>query len=139
MVIFFVVLFGLTPLVPDQPDITSYPGIMMHLVLPTTTVMSFLLNDSPIGKPKPAEPLIGTSFIAIYTVVMIILFGTGTISSERAPYSFLDFENTTIFFKMKCLVGVFVVGYLVAWMLMRLNMKLSWIWFIDIKRMKKKG
>ena len=101
LVIFFVVLFGLTPLVPDQPDITSYPGIMMHLVLPTTTVMSFLLNDSPIGKPKPAEPLIGTSFIAIYTVVMIILFGTGTISSERAPYSFLDFENTTIFFKMK--------------------------------------
>ena len=139
LVIFSVVMFSLTPLVPDQPDITSYPGIMMHLVVPTTTVMSFLLNDSPIGKPKPAEPLIGISFVAIYAVVMVTLFGTGTIASERAPYSFLDFENTTIFFKVKCLVGIFVVGYLVAWMMMRLNMKLSWIWFSDIKRMKKKG
>ncbi len=139
LVIFSVVMFGLTPLVPDQPDITSYPGIMMHLVVPITTVMSFLLNDAPIGKPKPLEPLIGTSFVAIYAVVMMILFGTGLIASERAPYSFLDFENTTFAFKMKCLVGIFAVGYLVAWMMMRLNMKLSWIWFFDIKRMKKKG
>lgn len=139
LVIFAVVMFGLTPLVPDQPDITSYPGIMMHLVVPTTTVMSFILNDSPIGRPKPPEPLIGTSFVAIYAAVMMTLFGTGTIGSERAPYSFLDFENTTASFKVKCLAGVFAVGYLVAWMMMRLNMKLSWIWFIDIKKAKKKG
>lgn len=139
LVIFVVVMFGLTPLVPDQPDITSYPGIMMHLVVPITTVMSFLLNDSPIGKPKLSEPLIGTSFVAIYAAVMMTLFGTGTIASERAPYSFLDFENTTIAFKIKCLIGIFVVGYLVAWMMMRLNMKLSWIWFSDIKRAKRKG
>jgi hypothetical protein len=69
-VIFAVVMFGLTPLVPDEPDLTSYPGIMMHLVVPVATVMSFLLNDPPFGKPKPKEPLKGTLFIAIYAVVM---------------------------------------------------------------------
>lgn len=138
-VIFAVVMFGLTPLVPDQPDLSSYPGIMMHLVVPFTTVMSFLLNDPPIGKPKPADPLKGTIIIAVYAALMTMLFGTGVLSSEKAPYSFLDFDNTSMLFKLACLAGIFAVGYAVSWLLMRLNMKLSWIWFYDINRSKKKG
>ena len=138
-VIFAVVMFGLMPFVPDEPDLTSYPGIMMHLVVPFTTVMSFLLNDPPFGKPKPADPLKGTTFIALYAVVMGVIFGTGILPSEKAPYSFLDFENTSAAFKMASLIGIFAVGYGISLLLMRLNMKLSWIWFYDLKRLKKKG
>ena len=136
-VVFTVVMFGLTPLVPDQPDISSYPGIMMHLVVPTLTIMSFLLNEPPFGKPKPIEPLKGTIIIAIYTIVMTTFFGVGLLPSEKAPYSFLDFENTSLLYKAGCLIGIFVVGYGVSWILMRLNMRLSWIWFYNPKRMKK--
>ncbi len=138
-VIFAVVMFGLTSLVPDDPDLSSYPGIMMHLVVPITTVTSFLLNDPPFGKPKPEEPLKGLIFITVYAVVMTIVFGAGLLPSEMAPYSFLDFKNTTILFKLECLTGIFAVGYTVSWLLMRLNMRLSWIWFYDMNRLKKRG
>ena len=138
-VIFAVVMIGLLPMFQDNPDLSSYPGFMMHLVLPPTTVVSFLLNDSPVGKPKVADPLKGTIFIAIYTVVMTILFGTGILESEKAPYSFFDFDNTSLHFRLFSLVGIFVIGYILSWILIRLNMKLSWIWFHDIKRAKKRG
>lgn len=138
-VIFAVVMVGLTPLVPDRPDLTSYPGFMMHLVIPVTTVLSFILNDAPIGRPKPEDPLKGTLIIAVYGTVMSMLFGTGKLPSELAPYSFLDFENTSMLFRIGCDAGIFAVGYAVSWLLMKLNMKLSWIWFYDIRRLKKKG
>ena len=138
-VIFSVVMVGLTPLVPDEPDVSSYPGIVMHLVVPATTVLSFLLNDPPFGRPKILDPFKGTIFIAMYTVLMGMLFGTGMLSSEKAPYSFLDFNNTSMLFIFVCFVSIFAVGYAVSWLLMRLNMKLSWIWFYDIKRSKMKG
>ena len=138
-VIFVVVLSGLTPIMPDQPDVTSYPGFMMHIVIPITTVASFVLNDPPIGKPKVFEPLKGTMFIGVYAVLMTTLFGTGKISSDKAPYSFLDFEHTSMLYKLISLVSIFAIGYAVSWLLMRLNMKLSWIWFGDIRRFKKKG
>ena len=138
-VIFAVVLIGLMPIIPDHPDITSYPGFMMHLVVTTTTIASFILNDSPLGKLKPAEPFKGTIFIAIYTALMTILFGTGTLGSEDAPYSFFDFTNTSLGYRLLSLVCVFAIGYAVSWLLIRLNMKLSWIWFYDIKRRKRKG
>lgn len=138
-VIVAVVIVGLTPLVPDVPDISSYPGVMMHIVVPTMTVLSFLLNDSPIGRFKPEDPAKGTLFLAVYAVLMTTLYGTRTIPSEKAPYSFLDFDNTSIGFKVVCLVGIFAVGYAVSWLHMKANMKLSWIWFGDLKNLKRKG
>ena len=136
-VIFAVVMVGLLPILPDNPDLSSYPGFMMHLVIPFTTVASFLLNDSPIGKPKAADPLKGEIFIATYAVVMTTLFGTGVLGSEKAPYSFLDFDHTSPTFRLFSCICIFVTGYIVSWLLIRLNMKLSWIWFYDIKRAKK--
>lgn len=94
----------MTPLVSDNPDVSSYPGIMMHLVVPLTTV-----------------------------------FATEKLPSEKAPYSFLDFENTTTSFKLICMAGIYAGGYFVSWLLMRLNMRLSWVWFYDMKRAGKKG
>ena len=136
MIIFAVVMFGLAPLVPDVPDITSYTGIMMHLVIPFLMVFSFVFNDAPQGKLKPAELLKGSAFITIYAVIMLILFGGRILPSSLAPYSFLDFDNTSLGFKLACLAGIYLVAYIVSWLLVILNGRLSWIWFSDMNIMR---
>lgn len=133
-VIFFVVLYGLTPFVPDKPDIITYPGFNMHFVVPILTLISFIFNDAPIGRLKPLEPFRGTYFITIYAFVMVILFGFKILPSSKAPYSFLDFENNSIFFSIGCLIGIYIVGYSISLLLYYLNRKMSWIWFKDITK-----
>jgi len=134
-VIFIVVVFGLSPLVPDNPDVTSYTGIMMHLIVPFLTLFSFLFNDAPIGKLKPLDPLKGSIFITIYAVVTLILFGTRILPSDLAPYSFLNFDQNSLLFKLACLVGIYAVSYSISLLLSILNAKLSWIWFERPKKL----
>ncbi|MBP3728636.1 MAG: hypothetical protein J6H18_00020 [Lachnospiraceae bacterium] len=50
-------------------------------------------------------------------------------TEQRPTISELNFEKTTLLFKLACLAGILAVGYGVSWLLMRLNMKLSWVWF----------
>ena len=138
-VIFIVVMFGLTPLVPDNPDVTSYTGIMMHLVIPFLMLLSFMFNDAPIGRLKPLEPFFGTTYITIYALIMLVLFGLRILPSRLAPYSFLDFDNTGWGFKLMCLAGIYIVGYTIAVILAFLNSKLSWIWFYDLNETKLKN
>ncbi len=137
LVTFLVVMFGLTPLVPDQPDITSYTGVMMHLVIPPATICSFVFNDAPVGRLKAWEPLYGTWFITLYALTMLFLFGTGILPSAKAPYSFLDFEHTAPVFVLATLVGIYATGYSVSLLLYYLNRKLSWLWFRDFKKQKR--
>lgn len=135
-VIFTVVMVGLTPLVPDLPDVTSYTGIMMHLVIPTLMVTSFVINDAPIGKLKPLEPFYGTMYITLYALIMFVLFGLRILPSSLAPYSFLDFDNTGWGFKLICLTGIYIVGYNISLALASLNHTLSWIWFYNFRKLR---
>lgn len=128
-IIFCVVMVGLTNLVPDHPDITTYTGIMTHLVIPITTLICFIFNDAPLGKFKPLEPFFGTWFITIYAVIMTTLLLSGIIPYELAPYSFLDFKHTPFLFSLACLIGIYVVGYHVSLLLILINQKMTWIWF----------
>lgn len=137
-VVMAVVLFGLTPLVEDVPDISTYTGVMMHLVIPPMTVLSFIYNEAPIGKLKWHEPLFGTWCITLYAVAMVIVFGTGILPSELAPYSFLDFEHHSIWYTLICAVVIYVVAYFIALLLSKLNMSGSWIWFKGIRPASKK-
>ncbi len=139
LVIMVIVMIGLLPVVPDQPDITSYTGIMMHLVIPPATVLSFSFNDAPIGKLKPLEPLYGTWFITIYAVVMLILFGMEILPAEMAPYSFLDVRHHSLLFTVAFLGGIYMIGYVLALFLSFVNRKLSWLWFYDPKRRRRSG
>ena len=131
-VIFAVVLIGLLPILPDKPDIITYPGVMMHLVVPICTLTSFIFNDAPIGKLKPYEPLYGTSLVTIYAIVSTIIFATGILPSSMAPYSFLDFEHHSIFFSLSCLAVIYAIGYSISLLLSVLNRKLSWLWFKNL-------
>ena len=130
-VIFAVVVFGLSPLVPDKPDVTTYMGVMMHLVIPFLMLFSFQFNDAPTGRLKPLEPFKGTIFITIYAIVMLILFGCRILPSSLAPYSFLDFDNTGWGYKLACMFGIYLVGYLISLLLSNVNRLLSWVWFAD--------
>ena len=134
-IIFIVVMFGLTPLVPDRPDVTSYTGVMMHLVIPALMLMCFVFNDAPIGKLKPMEPFYGTTFITVYALIMLVLFGLQILPSSLAPYSFLDFDNTGWGFKLLCLAGIYIIGYNISLALASLNHLLSWIWFYDFNKL----
>ena len=133
-VIFAVVMFGLLPIVPDKPDIHTYTGIMMHLIIPGLTMLSFILNDAPIGKIERWEPFRGTWYITIYAVAMTFLFGTRILPPEKAPYSFLNFRDHSILFSLACLVGIYVVGYSVSSLMIMLNKYLSWVWFADMPK-----
>ena len=133
LVILAVVLFGLSPLVPDNPDISTYTGIVMHLVMPFLTLFSFLFNDAPIGKLKPLEVFQGTTYITIYAIIMMILFGFRILPSSMAPYSFLNFDTTSLLYKLECLIGIYAAGYAISLVLSKLNRQLSWIWFIRPK------
>jgi len=135
-VIFAVVIFGLSPLVPDQPDIVTYTGFMMHIMIPAVTILCFIFNDAPIGKVSKLEPLHGSWYITIYAVITTFLFGFRILPPEKAPYSFLDFEHSSIFFSLSCLIGIYITAYLIAIVLIKANRKLSWIWFSDREKIR---
>ena len=135
-IIFVVVMVGLTPLFPDQPDIATYTGFIMHIVIPVATLLCFVFNDAPIGRVKWYEPLNGTVYIILYAAIMVFLFATGILPSEKAPYSFLDFKHSSVWFVLACGVGIFTVGYLISVLLIRLNNRLSWLWFYGLNKRK---
>ncbi|MBR3251026.1 MAG: hypothetical protein IKF80_04905 [Erysipelotrichaceae bacterium] len=137
-IIFIVVMAGLTPFVTDTPDISSFPGIMMHLVIPMASILCFIFNDAPIGKVNAYEPLFGSTFITIYAVIMAFLFLTRILPSSLAPYSFLDFEHNSIFFGLACLAGIYIVAYFIAKAFIKLNGYYSWVWYKDLMNKKKR-
>ena len=137
-VIFAVVMIGLLPIIPDNPDITSYTGFMMHIVIPIVAIAGFIFNDAPLGKMKILEPLNGTIYITFYAVIMTILFGLGILPPEKAPYSFLNFRDNSLLFSIACLIVIYIIGYSISFLMIILNKKLSWIWFTDLKRLRKK-
>lgn len=132
LIVLSVALFGLTSLVPDHPDVTSFTGCIMHIIIPIVTVLSFILNDAPIGKLKPWELLYGTGFTTIYVFVMFLLFKSGKLKPSQAPYSFMNFEKASVGYILSCLFGVYFVGCISAAFLSYLNRKYSWIWFRHI-------
>lgn len=65
--------------------------------------MCFLFNDAPVGRLKWYEPLYGTVFITIYGIVMAALMLGGKLTAEQAPYSFPDFEHSSVTFILACM------------------------------------
>ena len=133
-IIFAVVMFGLTPLVPDRPDIVTYTGFVMHIIIPTLTLICFIFNDAPIGRVKWYVPLNGTVYITLYAVIMVFVFATGILPPEKAPYSFFDFKHSSPWFVLACGIGIYVIGYLISLLLIRLNNRMSWVWFHDLSK-----
>lgn len=136
-VIFVVVLFSQLPFFPEHlPFFDRYDSLVMHVLVPLLGVESFLINDPPIGRLKPAQRWQGTWFVSYYAINILTLIGTGLLPPELIPYPFLNYRDNGWGLFLSAFVFVYGVGYLTAWGISEGNRKLSWLWFRDVARGK---
>lgn len=136
-VILIVVLFSQLPFFSEHlPLFDRYDSFVMHAVIPLLCVMSFLMNDSPIGRLKPIELWHGTTFVSYYAFNILLLICTGTLPPDLIPYFFLDYRQSGWGVFLGAFVFIYTSAYLMAWGLSEWNRKLSWLWFKDVAKEK---
>ena len=128
-IIMVVVLLSQMPFSPEHMHILRYDMFNMHVLIPVLTVVSFILNDSPIGKLTFLQKLHGTWFVTLYAAVILTLIGREIIPAEQIPYFFLDVANMPIVMTLGCFLFIYALGYLLSHCLSTWNRKLSWLWF----------
>ena len=90
-VIISVVLVSQFSFFPEHlPLFDRYDSFVMHVLVPLLGILSFMINDSPIGRLRPLSYWRGTWFVTCYGVVILSLIGTGRLPSESIPYPFLN-------------------------------------------------
>lgn len=130
MVIFLVVIFSHLPFFSESiPVMERYDLFIMHAVIPPLTMVSFAINDSPIGKLKPLNRWHGTWFITIYAVIILTFVVTGILETALIPYFFLDVIHNPLWLSAVAFIFIYGAAYLMAWFLSELNRRLSWLWF----------
>ena len=127
--IVIVVLLSQLPISPEHLHIFRFDMFQMHILIPVLTIMSFILNDSPIGKLSFRQKLQGTWFITLYAAVILTLILTGIIPAEQIPYFFLDVAHMPALAFIGCFVFIYSVAILLSHFLSNWNRKLSWLWF----------
>lgn len=127
--ILIIVLLSQLSFFPEHMHIFRFDMFQMHILIPVLTVLSFILNDSPIGKLTFRQKLHGTWFVTLYAVVILTLIGTGIIPAEQIPYFFLDVANMPLLTFVGYFVLIYALGWLLSHCLSSWNRKLSWLWF----------
>ena len=69
-----VILLSLFPFVPDNPNILTYDSFSMHVIIPLLSILSFLLNRSPVESIHPLLRLNCAWLITLYAAVVIALY-----------------------------------------------------------------
>lgn len=128
-IVLMITLIGCLPFISDHPVLARYDMINMHVIVPVLKIVSFIFNDSPIGKVSPWKRFNGLIILTIYTVLMITLILTNVIPEDKIPYSFLDVRNQSIWFLLLTFCVAYGVGYFLSWLFIFLNRKLSWLWY----------
>ena len=130
MVILLVVLLSHLPFNNVSiPMFDRYDSFIMHVVIPALSVISFAINDSPIGKLTPAKRWHGTWFVTAYAIVILTLVITGTLEQSLIPYIFLDVVHNPAWVTVLAFVIIYAIAYFMSWLLSEVNRKLSWRWF----------
>lgn len=132
MMVLLIVLIGYLPFFTDNPVISRFDMIHMHVIIPLLTIATFLFYDSPIGKLPKRKLLYGLLIITVYAVFILTLILTYIIPENKIPYSFLDVRNQPFWFILLAVIVVYGGGYLLSWLFYTLNLKLAWIWYRDI-------
>lgn len=133
-IISVVILLSLLPFVPDNPDILTFDSFTMHIVIPLLSVISFLLNKTPVEFSHPLLRLNCAWLITLYAAVVITLILLGWIPQDKIPYSFFDFYShpfaTFIYF------GVFIYSftYILSYLFSAGNERLSFLWKTEPKK-----
>ncbi len=127
--IVIVVLLSQLPFSPEHMHIFRFDMFQMHILIPVLTILSFILNDSPIGRLSFRQKLRGTWFITLYAAVILTLILTGIIPAGQIPYFFLDVAHMPDLAFIGCFLFIYSVAFLLSHCLSSWNRKLSWLWF----------
>ena len=133
-VIMIVVFIGFC--LGDPSALDEWDEVVTHFIMPVLMVISFITNDSPIGKVKPLMRLNGTWFITIYGLIIIQLFTAEVMPMNMIPYPFLDSTKLPIWMIIGSILIIYIIAYAIATVLYLLNRKLSWLWFFEITKRK---
>ncbi|MBQ6575208.1 MAG: hypothetical protein IJL90_03785 [Lachnospiraceae bacterium] len=120
-----VVLISQLPFTDEHMHIFRFDMFNMHILIPLLTILSFIMNDSPIGFINRIKRLNGTWFITVYAVVIVSFILGGKISDDMIPYEFLDIVNMSAGEIIGCLLVIYTIGYCFSNLLYRLNKKIS--------------
>ena len=130
MVILLVVALSHLPVSGEAIPITDrYDSFVMHAVVPILTVVSFAINDSPIGKIRPRKLWHGTWFVTVYAVIIMSLVLSGILEGALIPYYFLDVAHNPVWVAVVAFVVIYGIAYLMSWFISETNRKLSWLWY----------
>ena len=127
--ILVVALLSQLPFFSEHMHLTRYDMFCMHVMIPLLTVISFAINDPPVGPLKLREIFIGTDFVTVYAAVIIPLIAANVITDEYIPYFFLDVRNMKMPYVAGCFAVIYGIAFLISYCLYRLNRKLYWGWF----------
>ena len=129
-----VVLLSQLPFAPDHMHIFRFDMFNMHIVIPVLMVLSFIVNDSPIGKFTAGQKIHGTCFVTLYAIVILTLIVTDVVPYEMIPYFFLDVFHMPVLTFIGYFLVIHAIAYVLTHFIVKWNQKLSWIWFKDIGR-----
>ena len=100
-----------------------------YFLFAATMVISFIINDSPIGKIKPLKLWHGTWSVTIYTIIILVFIEIGIVDQTLIPYFFLDVAHNPIRVTIAAVIVVYSIAYCMSWLLSEMNRKISWFWF----------
>ncbi len=130
--IMVVVLLSQLPFASQHMHVFRYDMFNMHLLIPVLTILSFMINDSPIGRLTFRQKLHGLWFVTLYAVVMLTLVTAGVIPTGRIPYYFMDIVHMHVLASIGWLLLICFISYLLSYLLSEGNRRLTWAWFKNV-------
>lgn len=127
--ILIVVLLSQLPFFSQHMHILRIDMFFMHLLIPVLTILSFVLNDSPLGRLKFRQLWHGTAFVTVYAAIIIALIQGNVIAGDKIPYFFLDFDNMPISMIILGFIFIYAISLGMAKLLAFLNRRYYWMWF----------
>ena len=132
-VIIIVVVFSQLPFFTEHiPIFDRYDSLVMHVFIPILGSLSFIINDSPIGRLSPKKRWYGTWFVTFYAVIIFSLIWSGVLPTELIPYFFLDVVHNSWWITVIAFVFIYGTAYFMSWWISECNRHLSWLWFYKV-------
>ena len=127
-IIAVVILMSFFPFVPDNPNIFTFESFCMHIVIPPLSIISFVLNKSPVVRMSSIKRFNCAWFITLYAAVVITLIILDLIPPEKIPYSFMDIKKRPVWYMFYFGCFIYSLTYVVSFLLTDLNNRASFYW-----------
>ena len=128
IIIAVVIAMSFLPSVPDNPNVFTFPSFTMHVILPVLSVISFLINKTPVRDLNPFRRFNCSWLITLYAVTVITMITVGFIPQEKIPYSFLDFQNHPSWYVIYFGCFIYSLTYLSSFWLTDGNSRMASLW-----------